>query len=110
MGSKQTLLILLPSTNNTEELWLLAKDSSAVLPPLSSHYFLLQLRSTTRATVPVWTFCTLQWQSKTVKFHKAHQSYLCGKMSSYNLETAGLPLHPQIKITCKQRPKLCLPY
>lgn len=36
MGSKQTLLILLPSTNNTRDLWLLAKDSSAVLSPLSS--------------------------------------------------------------------------
>lgn len=106
MGSKQTLLILLPSVNTTEDLWLLAKDSSAILSPLSS----LTTSYLSCASLPGPQFLfrpsvQIQWQSRTVKLHKAHQYYLCGKMASYNLETARLPLHPRIKIT-----KLCLPH
>lgn len=111
VGSKQTLLILLQSTNNAGDLWLLAKDCSAVDSPLSSlttAYF-----SCAALPGPQLLFgpsVQLQQQSRTVKLHKAHQYYLCGKMGSYTLQTAGLHLHPQIKITCKQRPKLCLPH
>lgn len=112
MGSKQNLLTLLPSTNNMGSLWLLAKDSSAALSPLTS-VPPLPSSSCAMPLGPQFTFgpsVQLQWQSRTVMFHKAHWEYLCGEVGSHNLETAGLPRHPQIKIICKQRPKLCLPH
>lgn len=99
VGSKQTLLILLPSTSNTGGLCL-----SAALSPLSS---LATSKFSCAALLgPQLLFgpsVQLQWQSRTVKLHKAHLYYLCGKMNSYNLETAGLSL-PKLQLLASRAP------